>query len=208
MTWFPWSSNPVIRHISLIYVQVSINQSTGLRCCHFCAWEVVVHFVVIYGIADHQCLYRGIVLVSHMWKLFTSLLNNRLTKWSENSLVLTNAQSGFSPGYGNTDAIFSLHSLISKSLRTGKRLYCCFIDYVKTFDIVFHLKLWLRLAWCGVTGKLLNVIKSMYSKLKCCVKFDGHFSNFFTSNIGLMQGESLSTLLYSFYVNDMEIELI
>ena len=60
----------------------------------------------------------------------------------------------------------------------------------------------------SVTGKLLNVIKSMYSKLKCCVKFNGHFSNFFTSNIGLMQGESLSTLLYSFYVNDMEIELI
>jgi hypothetical protein len=34
----------------------------------------------------------------------------------------------------------------------------------------------------------------MYSKLKCCVKFDGHFSNFFTSNIGLMQGEYLSPL--------------
>ena len=60
----------------------------------------------------------------------------------------------------------------------------------------------------SVTGKLLNVIKSMFSKLKCCVKFDGHFSNFFTSNMGLMQGESLSILLYSFYVNDMEIELI
>ena len=81
-----------------------------------------------------------------MPKLFTSLLNNKLTKWSESSLVLTNAQSGFSPGYGNTDAIFSVHSLISKSLRTGKRLYYCFIDYVKAFDSVFHLKLWLRLA--------------------------------------------------------------
>ena len=60
----------------------------------------------------------------------------------------------------------------------------------------------------SVTGKLLNVIKSMYSKLKCCVKFNGHFSNFFTSNIGLTQSEYLSPLLYSFYVNDMEIELI
>ena len=39
----------------------------------------------------------------------------------------------------------------------------------------------------------------MYSKLKCCVNLDGHFSNFVTSNIGLMQGESLSPLLYSFY---------
>ena len=133
--------------------------------------------------------YRGISLVSHMGKLFTSLLNNRLTKWSENSSVLTEAQFGFRPGYGITDAIFSLHSLISKSLRKGKRLYCCFIDYVKAFDGVCHLKLWLRLARCGITGKLLNVIKSMYSKLQCCVKFDGHFSNFFTSNIGLLQGD-------------------
>ena len=40
----------------------------------------------------------------------------------------------------------------------GKRIYCCFIDYVKTFDSVCHLKLWLRLARCGITGKLLNVI--------------------------------------------------
>jgi hypothetical protein len=39
--------------------------------------------------------YRGISLVSYMGKLFTSLLNNRLTKWSENSSVLTDAQFGF-----------------------------------------------------------------------------------------------------------------
>jgi hypothetical protein len=35
--------------------------------------------------------YLGISLVSHMGKVFTFLLNNRLTKWSENSYVLTDA---------------------------------------------------------------------------------------------------------------------
>jgi hypothetical protein len=79
--------------------------------------------------------YRGISLASHMGKLFTSSLNNRLTKWSEHRSVLTDAQFGFRPGYGTTDAIFNnLHSLISKSLRKGNRLYCCFIDYVKAFS--------------------------------------------------------------------------
>jgi hypothetical protein len=73
-------------------------------------------------------------------------------------------------------AIFALHSIISKSLRQGKRLYCCFIDYVKAFDSVSHFKLWLKLAKCGVTGKLLNIIKSMYAKLKSNVKHDGNFS--------------------------------
>ena len=48
----------------------------------------------------------------------------------------------------------------------------------------------------------------MYSKLKLSVKHDGNFSEFFSCNIGLMQGESLSPFLYAMYGNDIEIELI
>jgi hypothetical protein len=48
----------------------------------------------------------------------------------QDNSVLTDAQFGFRPGYGTHDAIFALHSIISKSLRQGKRLYCRFIDYM------------------------------------------------------------------------------
>ena len=68
-------------------------------------------------------------------------MNTRLMKWSEDDSVLTDAQFGFRPGYDTHDAIFALHSIISKSLRQGKRLYCYFIDYVKAFDSVSHFKL-------------------------------------------------------------------
>ena len=127
--------------------------------------------------------YRSMSLVSHIGKLFTSTINTRLMKWSEDNSVLTDAQFGYRPGYGTHDAISALHSIISKSLRQGKRLYCCFIDYVKAFDSVSHFKLWLKLAKCGVTGKLLNLIKSMYSRLKSSVEHGGNFSEFF---IGLV----------------------
>jgi hypothetical protein len=66
-----------------------------------------------------------------------------------------------------------------------KRLYCCFIDYIKAFDSVAHVKLWLKLSRSGITGKLLNVIKSMYSKLKACVRLDSNYSDIFTGNVGL-----------------------
>ena len=59
-------------------------------------------------------------LVSHIGKLFTSTINTRLMKWSEDNSVLTDAQFGFRPGYGTHDAISALHSIISKSLRQGK----------------------------------------------------------------------------------------
>ena len=48
----------------------------------------------------------------------------------------------------------------------------------------------------------------MYSKLKTCVKLKGEFSEFFSGNVGLIQGQSLSPFLYSIYVNKIEIELI
>jgi hypothetical protein len=47
----------------------------------------------------------------------------------------------------------------------------------------------------------------MYSKLKSNVKHDGNFSDYFSCNIGLVQGESLFPFLYAMYVNDIEIEL-
>ena len=55
---------------------------------------------------------RGISLVSHIGKLFTSTINARLMKWSEDNSVLTDAQFGFRPGYGTHDAIFALHSIL------------------------------------------------------------------------------------------------
>ena len=75
--------------------------------------------------------YRSISLVSHLGKLFTSLINSRLITLCNINNTLTDAQFGFLPGYGTSDAIFCVHFLISKSLRKGKRLYCCFIDYIK-----------------------------------------------------------------------------
>ena len=51
---------------------------------------------------------RGITLISCLEKIFTSVINNRLLKWSNENSIVTDAQFGFKPGYGTTDAIFSL----------------------------------------------------------------------------------------------------
>jgi hypothetical protein len=74
-----------------------------------------------------------------------------------------------------------------------------------TFTFVTHSKLWQILVRCGITGKLLNVIRSMYGKIKSCVKLIGKCSDFFEYSLGLMQGDSISPLLCSLYVNDMEV---
>jgi len=55
---------------------------------------------------------------------------------------------------------------------------------------------------------MLNVIRSLYNNVKCCVKYEGLLSSFFDCKNGLFQGEVLSPLLFSSYVNDCEMQFV
>ena len=81
-----------------------------------------------------------------------------------------------------------------------KKLYACFVDYSKAFDTFVHDKLWLKLIRSGVTGKFLKIVQSMYQEMKSCVKGTSDVSEFFKHKCGLLQGESLSPVLYSYYI--------
>ena len=48
----------------------------------------------------------------------------------------------------------------------------------------------------------------MYSNVKSCVTLNEFNSDFFITSIGLMQGEVLSPILFSLYVNDFESEFL
>ena len=56
--------------------------------------------------------YRGITLTSCLSKIYTGILNKRLSCWSAENDVISDAQFGFKKGFSTTDAIFSLHCLI------------------------------------------------------------------------------------------------
>ena len=152
--------------------------------------------------------YRGITLISCLGKLFTSILNRRLLEWDKTHDIITDAQFGFRPGNSTIDAIFVLQSLINRTLKKrGGRLYCCFVDYKKAFDLIDRSKLWVKLIKHGIQGKMLKIIHSLYENVKSCVKHNGLLSEYFSNTIGLFQGEVLSPILYSLYVNDCEIFL-
>ena len=55
----------------------------------------------------------------------------------------------------------------------------------------------------NISGNFLNVIKSMYTNIKSCVSNDGMLSDFFSSEVGVRQGENLSPILFALFVNDL-----
>ena len=59
------------------------------------------------GELDNPDNYKGITLNSCIGKLFTKLLNNRLTEVIENTNLLKHNQIGFRKGFCTADHIFS-----------------------------------------------------------------------------------------------------
>ena len=152
--------------------------------------------------------YRGITLLSVLGKLFTRVLNNRLSEWAENYYIYIEAQAGFRSHMSTVDNIFVLHGLITHLINEGRKLYCGFIDFTKAFDFLSRDVIWYKLIKLGVRGKMLNVVKSIYEQVKSKVKYNNSLSEAFDCYLGVRQGECLSPFLFSIYINDVERELI
>ncbi len=74
--------------------------------------------------------------------------------------------------------------------------------------MVWREGLWYNLVRQNVNGKILRVIKNMYGNIKSCVMLKQQFSDTFMCKRGVRQGENLSPLLFAFYVNDIEKQLL
>ena len=159
------------------------------------------------GSPDDPDNYRGITLLSCLGKLFTAVVNQRLTLYLEGQGLIGDEQAGFRSGHSTLDHIYVLNSIAELYSSHHKRLYCAFIDYKKAFDLVNRTMLWTKLISNGINGKILRVIHNMYANAKSCVQQGSHVSDVFPCNIGVRQGDNLSPLLFALYLNDFELSI-
>ena len=110
------------------------------------AWgEGIIVPIFKSGNPDDAQNYRGITLINILGKVYSQVLLNRLSKWSEKYDKLSKNKFGFQKGKSTVDCIFLLNSIVSKVIHSGEKLYCCFIDYEKAFDRIDRSLLWHKL---------------------------------------------------------------
>ena len=93
--------------------------------------------------------------------------------------------------------------MISKQKAQSKALWVCFVDFTKAFDYVNRNALYYKLMKRGVKGKMLQIIKDMYTKAKCRVKWKGNIGNELDSQYGVLQGGMLSPRMFTEYLTDL-----
>ena len=142
--------------------------------------------------------------MSCLGKVFTQILNKRLTSYAEEHGLIGAEQAGFRLTYSTIDHIFTLRSLLDIYLSKGQKIYACFIDYAKAFDSVWRAALWKKLLDQGINGKVIRVMRNMYINAKSCIKGAEGMTNFFSCEAGVRQGENLSPFLFAIFLNDLE----
>ena len=200
-------TNDILKQASVIIVPLLCNIFNKILECKYFPREWSQALIVTLhkkGNVNDPSNYRGISLLSCVGKVFTKIINTRLTIWANENDKVYEVQGGFQKGKSTMDHIFIFQSLVSKYLCKPKgRFYSVFIDFTKAFDSVSHLHLFYTLVQENLHGRVMCTLRDLYSKLYSCVQSsDGNISEFFKCNLGTRQGCMISPILFVFYLNE------
>lgn len=160
------------------------------------------------GSLDTCANYRGISLLSCLNKCFTSILNQRLYTFLECNKIIVEEQAGFRKKYSTVDHIFTLNAAIEKQFSVkGKKLYVAFVDLRRAFDSVHREILLKVLENSGISGKFIQVLKTMYEAVFACVRTGNMCTDTFKCERGVRQGCNLSPTIFSVFINQIALEI-
>jgi len=82
-----------------------------------------------------QCKnYRGISLLCKGYKILTTVINNRLKKYTK--YIIGEYQAGFRTGKSTTDQIFTVKNLLEKAWEHNVEIHQIFVDFQKAYGSI------------------------------------------------------------------------
>ena len=138
--------------------------------------------------------YRPISLLSHVYKLFMTVIGRRIT--DDLYACFPDTQAAYQPSRGTTEQIFALCQIIEKSIEFNKPVYFVFIDFTKAFDSIKLDKLWSILDKTSLNKNYINLLKVVYDDSQASIRTDLGNSRFVNIKKGVKQGDMLSAILF------------
>ena len=149
--------------------------------------------------------YRPISSMNTDCKMYTNLVNNRLSPWA--IAKIHPDQKGFVPGRFITDHTRLAYEVAHVADGTGTNGFLVSLDQAKAYDRVDHRWLLLVLTNMGVDADLRNAIADVIASCHSRVRINGGYSTRFSLRRGVRQGDPLSCLLFNFSIEPLAMRL-
>ena len=170
--------------------------SRYISCCEVPdAWRES-KTILLFKKGDNEDLknYRPICLLSHVYKLFTKIITNRITR--ELDEQQPREQAGFRKGFSTKDHIFALTQLLERSREYKLPLAVIFVDFEKAFDSVEINAVLGALKEQGIRSEYVQLLRALLRDNTTDITL---FSNPIRIPVskGVKQGDTVSPKLFS-----------
>ncbi|CAH2215861.1 jg23949, partial [Pararge aegeria aegeria] len=160
------------------------------------------HIILIHkkGAKDDIGNYRPISLMSNIYKIFSKVILQRITRQLDDNQP--REQAGFRRNFSTIDHIHTVKQVIEKYREYSKPLYIAYIDYNKAFDSLKHSKIWSTLEKQGVNSAYTSILKKMYDNSKAKIQLES-LGEQFPIKRGMRQGDPVSPKIFSAVLEDV-----
>lgn len=146
--------------------------------------------------------YRPINILCVLGKILDKLAFHQIKQYIDDNNILYKYQSGYRSFYSTQTALIKVTDDIRSAIDKRQLTLVMLLDFSRAFDCVNHKLLLSILRSCNFSNNTVSWFEC-YLKERCqrVKMFSGQMSDWRINPIGVPQGSTLSSLLFSLYIN-------